>query len=161
MQAIDSQVAQRGKGWAVRLEIEAGAQAEIMERLLTTFELDEPLVIRVPGMVNLQRLFHLYEETPRPHLKYGPFAARQVHLGHDADLMFTALRHGDVLLHHPYESYDAIVNFVEAAAHDPRGAFDEADVVPREYGFADCPSATGSGVKKRSDSGGGAESELR
>ena len=34
--------------------------------------------------------------------------------------MFTALRHGDVLLHHPYESYDAVVNFVETAAHDPR-----------------------------------------
>jgi polyphosphate kinase len=120
MEAIDSQVAQRRKGWAVRLEIEAGAQAEIVERLVTTFELDEPLVFRVPGMVNLQRLFHLYEETPRPDLKYAPFAARQVHVGHDADSMFTALRHGDVLLHHPYESYDAVVNFVETAAHDPR-----------------------------------------
>ncbi len=49
MEAIDSQVAQRRKGWAVRLEIEAGAQAEIVERLVTTFELDEPLVFRVPG----------------------------------------------------------------------------------------------------------------
>jgi polyphosphate kinase len=58
MQAIDSQVAQRGKGWAVRLEIEAVAQAEIVERLVTTFELDEPLVFRVPDMVNLRRLFH-------------------------------------------------------------------------------------------------------
>src|SRR5216683_404516 len=120
MEAIDSQVAQRRKGWAVRLEIEAGAQAEIVERLVTTFELDEPLVFRVPGMVNLQRLFHLYEETQRPDLKYGPFAARQVHVGHDADSMFAALRHNDVLLHHPYESYDTVVNFVESAAHDPR-----------------------------------------
>src|SRR5229473_3748196 len=58
LDAIDSQVAQRRKGWAVRLEIEAGAQPEIIERLVTTFELDEPLVFRVPGMVNLQRLFH-------------------------------------------------------------------------------------------------------
>jgi polyphosphate kinase len=120
MEAIDSQVAQRRKGWAVRLEIEAGAQAEIVERLVTTFELDEPLVFRVPGMVNLQRLFHLYEETLRPDLKYGPFAARQVHVGHDADSMFTALRHTDVLLHHPYESYDTVVNFVQSAARDPR-----------------------------------------
>ena len=91
-----------------------------MQRLVTTFELDEPLVFRVPGMVNLQRLFHLYEETPRPDLKYGAFAARQVHVGHDADSMFAALRQGDVLLHHPYESYDAVVNFVETAAHDSR-----------------------------------------
>ena len=120
MEAIDSQVAQRRKGWAVRLEIEAGAQPEIVQRLVSTFELDDSLVFRVPGIVNLQRLFHLYEETPRPDLKYPPFAGRQVHVGHDADSMFAALRQKDVLLHHPYESYDAVVNFVETAAHDPR-----------------------------------------
>jgi len=119
MDAIDSQVALRRKGWAVRLEIETGAHADIVERLVTTFELDESLVFRVPGMVNLQRLFHLYEETPRPALKYPPFAAKQVHIGHDADSLFAALRHQDVLLHHPYESYDAVVNFLETAAHDP------------------------------------------
>jgi len=120
MEAVDSQVAQRRKGWAVRLEIEAAAQPEIIERLVTTFELDESLVFRVHGMVNLQRLFHLYEETPRSDLKYGPFCARQVHIGHDADSLFAALRERDVLLHHPYESYDAVVNFVDTAAHDPR-----------------------------------------
>jgi polyphosphate kinase len=120
LEAIDSQVAQRRKGWAVRLEIEAGAKAEIIERLVSTFELDEPLVFRVPGMVNLQRLFHLYEETVRPDLKYPPFAPRQVRIGHDADSMFATLRQQDVLLHHPYESYDGVVNFLQTAAHDPR-----------------------------------------
>jgi polyphosphate kinase len=120
LDAIDSQVAQRRKGWAVRLEIEAGAQPEIIERLVTTFELDDSLVFRAAGPVNLQRLFHLYEETPRPDLKYPPFAGRQVHIGHDADSMFAAMRQQDVLLHHPYDSYDAVVNFVETAAHDPR-----------------------------------------
>ena len=120
MDAIDSQVAQRRKGWAVRLEIETGAQREIVERLVTTFELDDSLVFRVPGMVKLQRLFHLYEETPRPALKYPPFAAKQVHIGHDADSMFAAIRQKEVLLHHPFDSYDAVVNFLETAAEDPR-----------------------------------------
>ncbi|HVO58519.1 MAG TPA: polyphosphate kinase 1 [Dongiaceae bacterium] len=120
LDAIDSQVAQRRKGWAVRLEIEANAKPEIIERLVTTFELDEPLVFRVPGMVNLQRLFYLYEETPRPTLKFTPFVAKQVSIGHDADSMFNTLRQHDVLLHHPYESYDAVVNFLETAARDPR-----------------------------------------
>ena len=120
LEAIDSQVTQRRKGGAVRLEIEEGAPPEIIERLVTNFELEASLVFRVRGMVNLQRLFHLYEETPRPDLKYAPFAGRQVHIGHDADTMFAALRQNDVLLHHPYESYDAVVAFLETAARDPR-----------------------------------------
>src|SRR5215471_6592501 len=120
LDAVDSQVAQRRKGWAVRLEIEAGAHPDIVDRLTGTFELDPPLVFRVNGPVNLQRLFHLYEETQRPDLKYPPFSPRQVRIGRDADSLFNTLRRQDVLLHHPYDSYDGVVNFLETAAHDPR-----------------------------------------
>ena len=120
LEAIDSQVAQRRKGHAVRLEIEAGAHPEIIDHLVTTFELDESLVFRVPGPFNLQRLFHLYEETPRPDLKFAKFVPRQTHIGHDADSLFETLRRQDVLLHHPYDSYDPVVNFLQTAAHDPR-----------------------------------------
>jgi polyphosphate kinase len=119
LDAVDSQVAQRRKGDAVRLEIEAGAHPQIVERLVSTFELDESLVFRVNGPVNLQRLFHLYEETARPDLKYPAFVPRQVHVGHDADSMFEAIRRQDVMLHHPYDSYDGVVNFLRTAAHDP------------------------------------------
>ncbi len=120
LEAVDSQVAQRRKGHAVRLEIEAGAHPEIVERLVSTFELDESLVFRAAGPVNLQRLFQLYEETPRPDLKFAKFVPRQVHIGHDADSLFDTLRHQDILLHHPYDSYDSVVNFLQTAAHDPR-----------------------------------------
>src|SRR5215475_6691079 len=74
LETIDSQVALRRKGDAVRLEIEAGAHNEIVDRLVSTFELDESLVFRVDGPVNLQRLFHVYEESPRPDLKFPAFA---------------------------------------------------------------------------------------
>ena len=120
LEAIDSQVAHRRKGQAVRLEIEAGAHPQIVSHLVSTFELDESLVFRVAGPVNLQRLFHLYEETPRPDLKYPAFAPRQVHIGHDADSKFEVLRRQDVLLHHPYDSYDPVVQFLQTAARDPR-----------------------------------------
>jgi polyphosphate kinase len=120
LDAIDSQVAMRRKGDAVRLEIEAGAHPDIVERLVSTFELDDSLVLRVNGPVNLQRLFHLYDETPRPDLKYAPFAPRQVRVGHDADSLFDVVRRQDVLLHHPYESYDAVVHFLRTASRDPR-----------------------------------------
>src|SRR5271169_1632401 len=120
LEAVDSQVAQRRKGEPVRLEIDASAPQEIVERLVTTFELDQSLVFRCKGPVNLQRLFHLYEESPRPDLKYPPFAPRQVRIGHDADSMFEAIRRQDHLVHHPYESYDAVVNLLHTAANDPR-----------------------------------------
>jgi polyphosphate kinase len=120
LETIDSQVAQRRKGGAVRLEIEEGAHPEIVARLISEFELDESLVFRVRGPVNIQRLFHLYEETPRPDLKYPPFTPKQIRIGHDADSMFEALRHQDFLVHHPYESYDTVVNFLDTASSDPR-----------------------------------------
>src|SRR5262249_37220331 len=72
LDAVDSQVAQRRKGWAVRLEIEAGAHPDIVDRLTGTFELHPPLLFRVNGPVNLQRRFHLYEECRLPDLKYLP-----------------------------------------------------------------------------------------
>jgi polyphosphate kinase len=120
MDAVDSQVAQRRKGHAVRMEIEAGAHPEIVDHLVSTFELEESLVFRVAGPVNLQRLFHLYEETARPDLKYEKFVPRQVQIGHEADSFFETLRRQDVLLHHPYDCYDPVVHFLRTAAHDPR-----------------------------------------
>jgi polyphosphate kinase len=120
MESIDSQVAHRRKGEAVRLEIEQGAHPDIIERLVRTFELDDSLIFRVRGPVNLQRLFHVYDETRRPDLKYPPFTPRQVRVGHHPDSLFDTLRRQDVLLHHPYESYDTVVNFLCTASHDPR-----------------------------------------
>jgi len=120
LDAVDSQVSQRRKGDAVRLEIAADAHPDIIDRLVSTFELDESLVFRAQGPVNLQRLFHLYEETPRPDLKYTQFVQRQVRVGHDADSMFEAIRRQGFLLHHPYDCYDTVVNFLQTAARDPR-----------------------------------------
>jgi polyphosphate kinase len=120
MDAVDAQVTQRRKGEAVRLEIEAGAHPEIVSHLVSTFELDESLVFRVHGPVNLQRLFHLYDQTPRPDLKYPKFTPRLVAMGHDADSLFETIRQQDVLLHHPYDCYDPVVNFLHTAARDTR-----------------------------------------
>jgi polyphosphate kinase len=120
LDAVDSQVSQRRKGDAVRSEIAADGHPDIITRLVSTFELDESLLFRAQGPVNLQRLFHLYEETPRPDLKYPPFSPRQVRVGHDADSMFEAIRRQGVLLHHPYDGYDTVVKFLQTAAHDPR-----------------------------------------
>jgi len=76
-------------------------------------------VFRTDGPVNLSRLMHIYAETDRPDLKYKPFAARELHLSSRSRDIFEEMRKHDILLHHPYDSYKSIVEFIEAAAEDP------------------------------------------
>ena len=120
LEAVRSELHNRRKGDAVRLEIEEDAHPEIIERLRSNFELDDAQVYRTDGPVNLSRLMNLYSEVDRPDLKYPSFAGRELRLHRKSADLFDELRHRDVLLHHPYDSYDAVVGFIEAAAADPR-----------------------------------------
>jgi polyphosphate kinase len=120
LESVRTELHNRRKGDAVRLEIEADADPEIIERLRTVFELDPWQVFPVSGPVNLVRFFNIYEQVERPDLKYKPFAARELRLTSKAKDLFEELRNHDVLLHHPYDSYDAVVSFIESAAEDDR-----------------------------------------
>jgi polyphosphate kinase len=104
----------------VRLEIEADADPEIIERLRTNFELQPWQVFPVNGPVNLSRLFNIYEQTARPELKFKSFTPRELRLTAKSKDLFEELRRHDILLHHPFDSYDAVSSFIEAAAEDPR-----------------------------------------
>ncbi|HEY7097151.1 MAG TPA: polyphosphate kinase 1 [Terriglobales bacterium] len=120
LESVRTELHNRRKGDAVRLEIEADADQEIIERLRTNFDLDPWQVFSVHGPVNLSRLFNVYEQTDYPELKFKPFSPRELRLtGKSADL-FEELRRHDILLHHPFDSYDAVVSFIESAAEDPR-----------------------------------------
>ena len=66
LESVDTQLHRRRKGAAVRLEIEAGANQDIVERLTANFRLSPEHVFRLNGPLNLSRLFHLYDQTPRP-----------------------------------------------------------------------------------------------
>src|SRR5271165_6051643 len=120
LESVRTELHNRRKGDAVRLEIEADADPEIIERLRTNFELDPWQVFSVNGPVNLSRLFNIYEQTAHPELKFKPFAPRELRLTAKSQDLFEELRRHDVLLHHPYDSYDAVVSFIEAAAQDSR-----------------------------------------
>jgi polyphosphate kinase len=119
LESVRTELHNRRKGDAVRLEIEANADPEIIERLRTNFALEPWQVFRVDGPVNLPRLFNIYEQTDRPDLKYKPFVAREMRLTAKSQDLFEELRRHDVLLHHPYDSFDAVLSFIEAAAEDP------------------------------------------
>jgi polyphosphate kinase len=120
LESVRTELHNRRKGDAVRLEIDADADPEIIERLRTNFELDPWQVFSVHGPVNLSRLFNIYEQADRPELKFKPFAPRELRLTAKSQDLFEELRRHDVLLHHPFDSYDAVVSFIEAAAEDPK-----------------------------------------
>ena len=119
LESVRTELHNRRKGDAVRLEIEADADPEITERLRTNFGLEPWQVFRVDGPVNLPRLFNVYEQTDRPDLKFKPFVPRELRLTAKSQDLFEELRRHDVLLHHPFDSFDAVVSFIEAAAEDP------------------------------------------
>jgi len=120
LESVRSELHNRRKGDAVRLEIEADADPEIIERLRTVFELEPWQVFSVNGPVNLSRLFNIYEQTTHPELKFKPFVPRELRLTSKSKDLFEELRRHDVLLHHPFDSYDAVVSFIESAAEDDR-----------------------------------------
>ena len=80
LESVRTELHNRRKGDAVRLEIEADADPEIIERLRTNFELDPWQVFPVNGPVNLSRLFNVYDQTEHPELKFKPFVARELRL---------------------------------------------------------------------------------
>src|SRR6201987_3435738 len=118
LESVRTELHNRRKGDAVRLEIEADAEPEIIERLRTNFEIEPWQVFSVNGPVNLSRLFNIYEQTAHPDLKFKPFVPRELRLTAKSKDLFEELRRHDVLLHHPFDSYDAVVSFIEAAAED-------------------------------------------
>jgi len=118
LESVRAELHNRRKGDAVRMEIEADADPEIIDRLRTVFELDPWQVFPVNGPVNLSRLFNVYDQTQRPDLKYRPFSPRELRLTAKSKDFFEELRRHDILLHHPYDSYDAVISFIESAAED-------------------------------------------
>jgi polyphosphate kinase len=120
LESIRGELHNRRKGDAVRLEIVSNAHPEIVEKLRMNFELEESQVYQADGPVNLARLMFFYGDIPRPDLKFPSFVAKQLNLSRKVSDLFEDLRHRDVLLHHPYDSYDPVVNFIQQGAVDPR-----------------------------------------
>jgi polyphosphate kinase len=120
LETIRVELHNRRKGDAVRLEIETDAHPEIVERLRVNFELDEDQVFRADGPVNLSRLMFFYGDIQRPDLKYPPFTPHPLTLSRKSVNIFDELRQRDILLHHPYDSYDPVVSFIQHGAHDDR-----------------------------------------
>jgi polyphosphate kinase len=120
LRAVEGELASRRFGDAVRLETAHDCPEEILGYLLGQFGLTPDDLYKVPGPVNLNRLMAVYDLVDRTELKYAPFAPsipERLRMGND---LFAALRAGDVLLHHPFQGFSPITDFIKQAASDPQ-----------------------------------------
>ncbi len=117
LSAIEEELRRRNRGKAVRLELHDDCPTHIQEVLLRTFELEPQDLYAIHGPINFRRLMPLLGEIDRPDLKDEPFTPAPV-LPPEADL-FANIRKGDILVHHPYDSFRPVVDFIERAAADP------------------------------------------
>ncbi len=120
LELVDSQLHSRRKGDVVRMEIETSAPAEIVDPLARQFTLLPWQVFKTHGPVNLSRLFSLADQTPRPDLKFPPFTSRSLSFAPKVSSLLEMIRRQDILLHHPYDSYEPVVSFIQTAARDPQ-----------------------------------------
>ncbi|MDQ6996316.1 MAG: polyphosphate kinase 1 [Mariprofundus sp.] len=119
-EAIAGELLERRFSQGVRLEVSTRCPPELSDFLLQQFALQHEDLYRVDGPVNLHRMARISDEVDRPDLKFPVFwqglpSRLQVE---DRD-MFHIIRDGDVLLHHPYQRFDAVIELIKQAAADP------------------------------------------
>ncbi|MGD9943278.1 MAG: polyphosphate kinase 1 [Burkholderiaceae bacterium] len=117
--ALQGELVQRHYGDCVRLEVSAGISDALTGRLLREFELEAQNCYPVDGVVNLVRLQQIIDLVDRPELKFPPFEPALPAALRGKDL-FAAIRKNDILIHHPYESFAPVMEFLVSAARDPR-----------------------------------------
>ncbi len=117
-QALKGELQGRQFGTSVRLEVAKNCPEEMSHFLLDQFSLDPSRLYRVDGPVNLVRLTELIDLVQQPALRFPPFVAGWQQKTLSGNL-FDQLRKGDILLHHPYQSFQTVIDFIKNAAYDP------------------------------------------
>ncbi|MBK9989425.1 MAG: polyphosphate kinase 1 [Verrucomicrobia bacterium] len=119
LKKIEEELRNLRRGAAVRLEIEDGVEEPIFSKLCEHLDLSHEYVFRLNGPINLLRVMSL-SEIQRPDLKYTPFTPVNCSPLKEPERIFDTLRQHDVMLHHPYDAFTPVVDFVEQAARDPQ-----------------------------------------
>ena len=123
LQAMERELARRRFGPVVRLEVVDDMDPHVLDLLVRELEITDDDVVSVPGLLDLSSLWQVYE-VDRPELKQEPFVPAthpRLAEGEKAADVFAALRDGDVLVHHPYDSFaTSVQRFIEQAAADPK-----------------------------------------
>jgi len=116
--ALQGELLHRHFGDAVRLEVADNASQAMVEFLLQQFGLRDADLYRVEGPVNLYRLREVFDQVDRPTLKFAPFTPA-LSPGLTSPDLFEVLKKHDVLLHHPFQSFLPVIEFIRTTAEDP------------------------------------------
>ena len=119
LRAMEGELSSRRFGDAVRLELADECPNPVARFLQGQFDLKDVDVVRCTGPVNLMRLMEIPDLVDRPGLKYAGFTPRIPRRIQRAADMFAVIREGDVLLHHPFDSFAPVIDFLRQAASDP------------------------------------------
>ncbi|MFL5330053.1 MAG: polyphosphate kinase 1 [Gemmataceae bacterium] len=120
LKTIEEEIRKRRRGNAVRLGIEAGAPPEVEQFIMTALDLEPADVYSEPGLLDATGFFQIYALPGFPHLRDPQFVTQQVPEIAQAANLWAAIRAKDILIHHPYESFSHVVDFIETAATDDR-----------------------------------------
>jgi len=119
LHAIESELQRVNRGAAVRLEVEQRCPQPVVDRIIEIFNLEPEDAFAIDGPLNLVRLMPLAIQIDRPDLRFKPFTPNTViKLEGDSDIFFH-IRKGDILLHHPYDRFQTVLDFLAQAAEDP------------------------------------------
>ena len=116
-QALQTELQSRHFGFAVRLEVASNCPQHLSDFLLEQFSIDKTRLYAVDGPVNMVRLLELINSVQLPALRFPSFMPGLPSQVADNDL-FSLLKRQDVLLHHPFQSFQPVVDFIRSAAHD-------------------------------------------
>jgi polyphosphate kinase len=119
LKSIELELRKRNRGAAVRLEVQTDCPRYVADQLLQTFGLTSDDLYQVDGPINFLRLMPVISEVDRPDLKFRPFVPAVVTAADDEEDIFSQIRRKPILVHHPYESFQTVLDFIEQAAEDP------------------------------------------
>ncbi len=119
LRALEGELPGRRYGDTVRLEVPDNCPDKMIEFLLKHFNLTRQDLYQVNGPVNLNRLLALPDLVDRPDLKYPSFTP-SIPKNIKRNNLFLSIREGDILLHHPFQSFTPVIDFVRQAANDPK-----------------------------------------
>ncbi|MDQ2086855.1 RNA degradosome polyphosphate kinase [Herbivorax sp. ANBcel31] len=119
LEAIQQYIKKRKWGMVIRLEIEHGMAPDLLEILIREFEVPRETVYEINGPLDLTFLMKVHSIKGYDHLRYPVYLQQPVPELIDKEDIFSTISQKDILLHHPYQSFEPVIEFVKQAANDP------------------------------------------